>query len=172
MTDLYKLIDYAIPLYCDNQSAICLAENPIFHAQTKHVKCIITSAGKKSLARWSWLWYIKMDDQVADLFTKSMSTRKFESVCCQLSIIKKMKAGIEGECWNILHQPMDTSIVSLKVFSRVKLVGSKQRSGSMCDGELFSLINLLTVLGNKLCIVLIEIKLNNMYGVYCICVTI
>lgn len=84
---------------------------------------------KKSLTRWSWLWYIKMDDQVVDLFTKSMSTRKFESVCCQLSIIKKMKAGIEGECWNILHQPMETSIVSLKVFSRVKLVGSKQRSG-------------------------------------------
>lgn len=47
MIDLYKLIDYAIPLYCDNQSAICLAENPIFHAQTKHVECIITSAGKK-----------------------------------------------------------------------------------------------------------------------------
>lgn len=117
MTDLYKLIDYAIPLYCDNQSAICLAENPIFHAQTKHVECIITSAWKKSLARWSWLWYIKMDDQVVDLFTKSMS------------IIKKIKAGIEGECWNILHQPMETSIVSLKVFSRVKLVGSKQRSG-------------------------------------------
>ena len=25
------------PLYCDNQSAICLAKNITFHAQTKHI---------------------------------------------------------------------------------------------------------------------------------------
>lgn len=35
--DSYHLVDYAAPLYCDNQSVICLAKNLVFHAITKHV---------------------------------------------------------------------------------------------------------------------------------------
>ena len=36
--DLYQPVDYAMPLYCNNQSAIRLAKNPVFHARTKHVE--------------------------------------------------------------------------------------------------------------------------------------
>ncbi|XP_062114705.1 secreted RxLR effector protein 161-like [Humulus lupulus] len=36
--DLHQPIDYAMPLYCDNQSTIRLAENSVFHARTKHVE--------------------------------------------------------------------------------------------------------------------------------------
>ncbi|XP_057986538.1 secreted RxLR effector protein 161-like [Hevea brasiliensis] len=38
MKNLHHPVEYAIPLCCDNQSAIRLAENPIFHARTKHVE--------------------------------------------------------------------------------------------------------------------------------------
>lgn len=38
LKNLRQPIDYAVPLYCDNLSAIRLAENPIFHARTKHVE--------------------------------------------------------------------------------------------------------------------------------------
>ncbi|KAF7831672.1 Copia protein [Senna tora] len=36
--DLQQPIEYVVPLHCDNQSAIRLAENPLFHARTKHVE--------------------------------------------------------------------------------------------------------------------------------------
>ena len=38
MEDLHQKSDYPISLLCDNQSAIRLAENPVFHARTKHVE--------------------------------------------------------------------------------------------------------------------------------------
>ena len=42
MKDLNQLIDYAVPLYCDNycdnQSAIHLVENSVFYARTKHME--------------------------------------------------------------------------------------------------------------------------------------
>lgn len=51
MNDLYQQIDYAIPLYCNNQSVIRLVENPIFHAKTKHMEVHYHFVRKKSLAR-------------------------------------------------------------------------------------------------------------------------
>lgn len=51
MNDLYQQIDYAIPLYCNNQSAIRLVENPIFHAKTKHMEVHYHFVRKKCLAR-------------------------------------------------------------------------------------------------------------------------
>lgn len=44
------------------------------------------------------LRYIKMDEQVADLITKSLVAGKFENFLRQLSIAKRMEAGVEGEC--------------------------------------------------------------------------
>ena len=38
MKDLYQPIDYAVPLYCDNQSAISLVENPVFHIRNRHME--------------------------------------------------------------------------------------------------------------------------------------
>ncbi|XP_062100706.1 uncharacterized mitochondrial protein AtMg00810-like [Humulus lupulus] len=38
MKDLHPLKDYVMLFYCDNQSTIRLAENPVFHARTKYVE--------------------------------------------------------------------------------------------------------------------------------------
>ena len=42
--------------------------------------------------------HIKTDDQVADLFTKSLSTSKFETFRHQLGLVQRMEVDIEGEC--------------------------------------------------------------------------
>lgn len=66
------------PLYCDNLSAIALANNPIFHARTKHIEvdyhyirdCISTKEIE--------VHHLSTVDQVADIFTKALPTSRFK----------------------------------------------------------------------------------------------
>ncbi|XP_050125802.1 putative calcium-transporting ATPase 13, plasma membrane-type [Malus sylvestris] len=74
MGDLHQLVDYPVPLYCDNQSAILLAENPVFYARTKHVKVHYHFIREKVLQEEIEMRQINTDEQVADLFTKGLST--------------------------------------------------------------------------------------------------
>ncbi|KAE8668864.1 tir-nbs resistance protein [Hibiscus syriacus] len=98
MNNLHQPVDYAILLYCDNQSAIRLAENPVFHARTKHVEVHYHFVREKVLQEEIEMRQIKIDEQIADLFTKSLSVGKFEHFRRQHGVIQRMEANIEGEC--------------------------------------------------------------------------
>lgn len=77
LQDLHQPTDYAIKLYCDNQSAIRLAENPIFHARTKHVEVHYHFIREKVLQGEIKMKYINTEGQVEDVFTKGLSSSKF-----------------------------------------------------------------------------------------------
>ncbi|KAE8732274.1 hypothetical protein F3Y22_tig00002237pilonHSYRG01326 [Hibiscus syriacus] len=98
MNNLHQPVDYAIPLYCDNQSTIRLAENHVFHARTKHVEAHYHFVREKVLQEEIEMRQIKTDEQIADLFTKSLSVGKFEHFRRQHGVIQRMEANIEGEC--------------------------------------------------------------------------
>ncbi|XP_048228341.1 secreted RxLR effector protein 161-like [Ricinus communis] len=36
--ELVSTVNYLIPIYCDNKSAIKLSENPVFHTRSKHIE--------------------------------------------------------------------------------------------------------------------------------------
>ncbi|KAH7570369.1 hypothetical protein JRO89_XS05G0093900 [Xanthoceras sorbifolium] len=56
-----------------------LAENPVFHARTKHVEVHYHFVREKVLQEEIEMRQVKTDEQVADLFTKSLSIGKFEN---------------------------------------------------------------------------------------------
>ncbi|KAK2980731.1 hypothetical protein RJ640_011711 [Escallonia rubra] len=97
LEDLHQPIKYPISLYCDNLSAIRLAENPVFHARTKHVEVHYHFIREKVLQEKIELEHVRTENQVADLLTKSLSESKFQNFCSQLGMTNKGGASVEGE---------------------------------------------------------------------------
>ncbi|KAL4378176.1 hypothetical protein GQ457_02G021320 [Hibiscus cannabinus] len=98
LEDLRQQVEFSVTIYCDNLSVICLAENPVFHARTKHVEVHYHCVREKVLQEEIKLEHMKTKDQVADMFTKGLSGNKLESFCRQLSMTNKMEVGVEGDC--------------------------------------------------------------------------
>jgi hypothetical protein len=61
-------------LWCENISALELASNPMFHARTKHIEVDYHFVREKVLNRDILLKFISTQDQVANLFTKGLSS--------------------------------------------------------------------------------------------------
>ncbi|XP_019160106.1 PREDICTED: uncharacterized protein LOC109156725 [Ipomoea nil] len=78
LTDLQVNFDDPATLFCDNRSAIAIGENHVFHERTKHIEIdchIVKQKVNEGLVK---LLPIPSRQQVADGFTKALSTPAFD----------------------------------------------------------------------------------------------
>jgi len=75
-----------------------LAENPAFHARTKHVEVHYHCIREKVLKKEIELKHVRTENQAVDLLTKSLSGSKFKSFYHQLGMTNKVEASVEGGC--------------------------------------------------------------------------
>ena len=74
--DLGIQVETPIVIYCDNLSSIQLAWNPVFHARTKHIEVHYHFIRERVLIGDIDLTYVRIDEQVADIFTKALAGEK------------------------------------------------------------------------------------------------
>ncbi len=69
-------MDVIVVIYYDNINSILLSNNPVYHARTKHIEMHYHSIREKVLTREINLIHVNIKDQVANIFTKALSTNK------------------------------------------------------------------------------------------------
>lgn len=73
-------------LYCDNKAAISIAHNLVQHDRTKHIEVDHHFFKEKLLVGIICTPFIKIDNQLADLFIKGLSRDGFCSLVCKLGL--------------------------------------------------------------------------------------
>ena len=73
-------------LLCDNNAAINLYEDPLLHDRVKHIDIKHHFLRERVQSQEIILSYINTHDNIADIFTKALDTRKFTRFCKFLGI--------------------------------------------------------------------------------------
>ncbi|XP_026398227.1 uncharacterized protein LOC113294006 [Papaver somniferum] len=84
--DLRITIPKPIPIYCDNQAAIHISENPFFHERTKHIEIDCYFVREKLLSGLIKPTYLSSALQLADLFTKPLGVDHFRRLASKLDL--------------------------------------------------------------------------------------
>jgi hypothetical protein len=81
----YKLSK--VPLLCDNESAIRMADNPVAHSRTKHVAIQYHFLRDHQQRGDIEIAYVSTKDQLADIFTKPLDEKTFTKLRNELNIL-------------------------------------------------------------------------------------
>jgi hypothetical protein len=88
----YQLADYgfefkAIPIYCDNTSAVAITYNPVLHSRTKHIDIRHHFIRDHVQQGDIEIHYIPTEQQLADVFTKALDETRFNMLISELGML-------------------------------------------------------------------------------------
>ncbi|RVW78995.1 Retrovirus-related Pol polyprotein from transposon RE1 [Vitis vinifera] len=94
--------DEQMKLICDNQATLHIASNPVFHERTKHIEVDCHFIREKIASGCVATSFVNSNDQLADIFTKSLRGPRIKYICNKLGAYD-VYAPTRGGVLNIMN---------------------------------------------------------------------
>ena len=79
-----------VPLYCDNESTIKIANNPVQHSKTKHIEIRHHFLRDHVMKEDIDIIHVNTEEQLADIFTKPLDEKRFCKLQYVLNILESL----------------------------------------------------------------------------------
>ena len=96
----FSLVGTAV-VWCDKTGASALAQNPVFHAHTKHIEVDFHFVREKIASGLLTVQYIPTTAQRADIFTKAMPITQCRFLVDKLNLVRSPQFSLRGYVNNI-----------------------------------------------------------------------
>jgi hypothetical protein len=113
-----------VPLLCDNESAIRMADNPVEHSRTKHIDIRHHFLRDHQQKGDIEVFYVSTENQLADIFTKPLDEKAFCRLRSELNVLysHNLDGSIAYMCFMplimyFMHFNLFCSFVVLKLYT-------------------------------------------------------
>src|SRR3954463_6721309 len=85
-----------VPHFCDNESAIKIANNPVQYSKTKHIEIRHHFLRDHVMKKYIDIIHVNTEEQLADIFTKPLDEKRFCKLRCELNILESSNVLLSG----------------------------------------------------------------------------